>query len=258
MSKLTIRKMMNIVRIPLIVTALAVGATAAYAQPAIPKLAPMPAELETRYALSALPPALRATASVYLLDTKTGYHLARKGTSGLNCLVQRTAWELNDFRDDIYYPLCFDPEGSKTYLKVIMDSAKLRIQGLGPPALTKLVKGRYAAKTYRGASKPGLSYMVGPVMRTIGPDKKVQTMAMPHLMFYASGITNEDIGAKPNPAVFSTLMNPFVDRQGNAEQSFLIQMIGDAEKAKIMAEEKRLVDDLCAYRDVLCLHKMTH
>ncbi len=235
-----------------------IGASPASSQPAVPKLAPMPAQLETRFALSALPPALRQAATVYLLDPKSGYRLARKGTSGVSCLVQRTAWELSDFRDDIYYPLCFDTEGSRTYLKVIMDSASLRAQGLTPAALSALVESRYANKIYTAPAKPGLSYMVGPIMRTIGPNGKVQTMAMPHFMIYAPGITNEDIGAKPNPADFSTLMSPFIDKQGNAEQSFIIQMVGEAEKAKILAEEKGLVNALCTHRAILCRHGMKH
>jgi hypothetical protein len=38
--------------------------------------------------------------------------------------------------------------------------------------------------------------MVAPIMRTVGPpDLKVRTMAMPHVMFYAPHVTNEDIGA---------------------------------------------------------------
>jgi hypothetical protein len=96
--------------------------------------------------------------------------------------------------------------------------------------------------------------MVAPVMRTVGPpDMKVHTMSMPHTMFYAPGVTNEDIGAVPNLSEPSSLLNPFIDRQGNAEQSYMIQLVGAAEKAKIMSDEKTLLDDLCAYRDVLCL-----
>ena len=33
----------------------------------------------------------------------------------------------------------------------------------------------------------------------------------------------------------------------------MMQMIGETEKAKILADEKELIDALCAYRDVLCL-----
>lgn len=217
----------------------------------------MPAALETTFALSALPPALRDTAAVYLLDPATGYHLAREGSSGLACLVQRTVWEMGDYRNDIYFPLCYDAAGTATYLKVIMEAAQLRTSGLGPAELKAEIEKRYQDGTYKAPEKAGLSYMVGPLMRTVGPpDLQVHTMAMPHLMFYAPGVTNEDIGAKPDLADPASLLNPFIDRQGIAEQSYIIQMIGDAEKAKIVADEKPLLDELCAYRDILCLHHM--
>ena len=76
------------------------------------------------------------------------------------------------------------------------------------------------------------------------------------MMFYAPSITNEDIGAVPDLSVHSSLLYPFIDRQGVAEQRYMIQLIGAAEKARIMADEKTLLNDLCAYRDVLCLPKM--
>ncbi len=222
-------------------------------------LQPMPAELEARFALSALPAPLRGSASVYLLDPKTGYRLSRQGTSGLACLVERTAWELADFRDDIYIPLCYDAAGTRTYLQVKIDAAKLRAEGIGPAALRAKIASLWADKTYTVPEKPGLSYMVAPIMRTIGPpDLKVHTMAMPHLMFYAPGVTNADIGAAPDLANHATLLNPFIDRQGSDEQSYMIQILGDAEKARILADEKRLTDDLCAYRDVLCLNSARH
>jgi hypothetical protein len=217
----------------------------------------MPAKLETQFALSAVPPALRDQAIVFLLDPRKGYQLARQGTSGVTCLVQRTVWEMADFRNDIFIPLCYDAVGTKTYLKVIMDAATLRAQGMSPAALKAEIENRYKDKTYRVPEKAGMSYMVAPVFRTAGPpDMKVHTLPMPHLMFYAPNVTNEDIGAAPNLSVPSSLLYPFIDKQGIAEQSYVIQLLGEAEKAKIMADEKTLIGDLCAYRDFLCLpHK---
>lgn len=216
----------------------------------------MPAELETRFALSAVPAGLRERAAVYLLDPQKGYRLSRQGASGVTCIVERTAWELADFRDDIYIPLCYDAAGTKTYLRVIMDAAALRAQGMGPDALKAEIEKRYSDGTYRVPEKAGLSYMVAPVMRTVGPpDMKVHTMSMPHLMFYAPYVTNEDVGALPDLGVHASLLYPFIDRQGNAEQSYLIQLIGAAETARILADEKLLIDTLCAYRDVLCLEE---
>ncbi len=204
------RHIRTIIRLSLI------GISALLSQAAGTTIEQMPATLETQYALSALPPAMRDHATVYLLDPKKGYQLSRQGTSGVTCLVERTAWEQTDFRNDIYVPLCYDAEGSKTYLKVIMDVAVLRIQGMSPVALKTEIERRYKNKTYMVPQKTGLSYMVAPVMRTwMMPDWQVHTMPMPHLMFYAPNMTNEDIGAVPN----SSLLYPFVFKEGIAEQS---------------------------------------
>jgi hypothetical protein len=230
-------------------TYLCIGLPAHAQAPAIEQ---MPAELETRFALSALPPALRDGATVYLLDVKKGYHLARQGMSGVTCLVERTAWEQSDFRDDIYVPLCYDAAGTKTYLKVIMDVAALRIQGENPVSLKAEIENRYKSGSYKVPDKAGVSYMVAPVQRTwMLPDGKVHTGTMAHLMFYAPNLTNEHIGALPG----SGLVYPFVFKEGIAEQTYIIQLMGEAESAKIVADGKTLLADLCAYRDVLSIPK---
>ena len=232
----------------------AITFTAMTSRAAEPKSGPMPHELETRYALSALPPALRTDATVYLLDPASGYVMSKRGTNGIQCIVERTAWELADFRDDIFIPLCYDAAGASTYLKVIMDAAALRIRGLSPTALKSEVERRYKSGTYKPPEKSGLSYMISPVMRTVGPpDMKVRTMAMPHFMFYAANVSNQDIGARPRLDDMSSLQYPFIDRQGNGEQSYMIQLVGEAEKAKIMSTEKPLEDALCKFAHALCL-----
>ena len=233
------------------------GLSASPSQATETSIEQMPAKLEMQFALSAVPPALRDKATVYLLAPKKGYGLSKQGTSGLTCVVERTVWEWADFRNDIYIPLCYDAVGTKAHLKVIMDAAALRAQGMGPAALKTEIENRYKNRVYGAPEKPGLSYMVAPLMRALGPpDMQVHTMSMPHLMFYAPGITNEDIGAIPDLKVHASLLYPFIDRQGNAEQSYMIQLIGETEKAKILTDEKALLDDLCAYRDVLCLTDM--
>ncbi|APO77914.1 hypothetical protein AM571_PC00170 (plasmid) [Rhizobium etli 8C-3] len=219
----------------------------------------MASDLEIRYALSALPPALRGKAAVYILDPAKGYALARQGSNGLACLVERTAWELADFRNDIYIPLCYDAAGTNAHFKVIMDVAALRAKGMSPMVLKSEIEKRYEDKTYGVPNRPGLSYMVSPIMRTVGPpDMEVHTMTMPHFMFYAPNVTNEDIGALPALGDPESLLNPFIDRQGNDQQSYIIQLVGEAEKAKILAIERTLLDELCAYREILCLSHAKH
>src|SRR5262249_4724280 len=135
------------------------------------------------------------------------------------------------------------------------DTAALRIQGMSPAALKAEIEKRYKNRTYQVPERAGLSYMVAPVMRTwMLPDWQVHTMPMPHLMFYAPNLTNEDIGATPD----SGLLYPFVFKEGIAEQSYMIQLIGEVEKARIMADERALLHELCSYRDVLCLPNMKH
>jgi hypothetical protein len=231
---------------------LALAGMTANAEEATPALTPMPEALEVRFALSAVPPLLRDRATVYVLDTAKGYRIARQGNSGIACLVERTQWEFAEFRDDLFVPLCYDAAGMP-YLQAIMDTAALRAQGLAADALKARLEPRFRDGTYV-PRKAGLSYMVAPVMRTIGPpDMRMHTMAMPHLMFYAPGLTNADIDAKPDLADPASLRWPFIDRQGIDEHSYIIQMIGEAEKARILADEQSLVEDLCAHRTVLCL-----
>ena len=221
----------------------------------------MPKGLETQFALSAAPPRLRDAASVYLLDPAKGYYLSRQGTSGVTCIVQRTDWEMPELRNDVYWPVCYDAVGTRTYLKTIMEAAALRAQGLSATALKAAIEKRYRDKTYAVPDKAGVSYMVGPVMRAVGPpDMQVHTMAMPHLMFYAPFVTNEDIGAVPDFDDRSSLIYPFLDKhtENGAEHGYIIQPIGEAETAQILRDQKQLVDDLCAYRDVLCLQHAGH
>jgi hypothetical protein len=246
--------------IPALVAISLIGVAAAPASKAsVPKLEQMPVKLETEFALSAAPPRLREQASVYLVDPKKGYYLARQGTSAVTCIVQRTSWEMAEYRDDVYWAVCYDAVGTATYLKPILDAEALRAQGMSAAALKDEIQKRYRDKTYRVPDKAGVSYMVGPIMRAIGPpEMQVHTMAMPHLMFYSPYLNDEDIGAHADFNDPASLSYPFIDKHGSPEERYIIQLIGAAEKAKILVDEKPLIDALCAYRDVLCLTHHQH
>src|SRR5215470_246609 len=91
-----------------------------------PKLEKMPEALEIRFASSAAPPHLRDNATVYVLDPAKGYVIARQGTNGATCIVVRSDWQWPDppFRDDVYWPVCYDSEGSKTLLQDYLYAAE--------------------------------------------------------------------------------------------------------------------------------------
>ena len=95
------------------------------------KLERMPELLETRFALSAAPPHLRDGATIFLLDPAKGYVLNRQGTNGVSCVVVRSDWQfVQPFRNDIYWAVCFDAEGSRTLLHDYLGAAELRARGL--------------------------------------------------------------------------------------------------------------------------------
>ena len=76
-------------------------------------------------------------------------------------------------------------------------------------------------------------------------------MNMPHYMFYAPNVTNEDIGGKP------VSQYPFMLSMSPGRDDYLIILVGEAEKAKILAEFKNLLADLCAYRQYMCTNDKT-
>jgi hypothetical protein len=131
-----------------------------------------------------------------------------------------------------------------------MDTAKMRAEGrLSPLEVKQQIARRYADGTYRPPSRAGISYMIAPLMRTYpNPDLRshdVVTMNMPHYMFYATHVTDNDIGGSQ----FNSL-NPFVLNAGG--QDYIIMLVGDAEREKVNRESRQLIKDLCAYRSSLC------
>jgi len=219
-----------------------------------PKLEKMPADLERDYALTALPPDLRKGASVYLLDPAKGYYIAKKGTNGFVTFVARTEWEWSEFRQDVIAPMSYDAEGAKVIFPVYRDVAAMRASGKYTALqIRNIVIDRIRKGIYK-APKAGISYMLAPIMRWYvgGPDKySVMTMNMPHMMPYEPYLTEEDVSAiagghsgspfvgNAAPSVLGAKNNPF---------TYLIIPLGEAETAKIVKENKELLERLVAYK----------
>ena len=216
-------------------------------------LQPMPRSLEVRFALSALPPALREGASVYVLDTTKGYVLDHQGTNGQSCFVSRTEWKFADYRDDIYDATCYDAVGAKNHMQVLFDVAKLRAQGVAPNIMKRRIQDGFKTGKYHAPESAGFSYMTAPLMRTymsLDPNDKstVMTTSMPHVMYYAPNVNDSNVGGLGCPPCAPY---PFAFETG--PHGYIIQRLGDQEAAKIVADESALVRELCEYRSVLCL-----
>jgi hypothetical protein len=213
------------------------------------KLERMPEALEVRFALSAAPPHAREKATTYVLDPAKGYVLSHQGTNGVSCIVVRSDWQFTKeaFRDDIFWAVCYDAEGSKTLLQDYLSAAELRARGLDAKQVHDEVTKRFGEGGYPNPARVGVSYMLAPVMRgyTRGPEP--MTMNMPHYMFYAPNMKDADIGGNGFSKQY-----PFVLSMSPGRDDYIILLVGEAEKEKILADSKDLLADLCSYRDYLC------
>jgi hypothetical protein len=209
-------------------------------------------------ALSALPPHLRDSATVYVLNPAKGFEVARKGTNDFHAFVARTgddtfrgSWPLTEYRSDILYPIAFDKAGTKAQMRVFFDAAVLQAKGTPPGALKSLIKDRFKAGFYKTAERAGVSYMLSPVLRTYDrPEASdgVSTVNYPHVMYYAPDVSNEDIGGgKPGGA------DPFVILHGH--HGYMIQAFGLTERAAIHDEYRDMLARLCHINDLWCLPK---
>jgi hypothetical protein len=230
-----------------IAAAVAIGAAESAADDA--GLEPLPRDLEVGLALSALPPHLRAEATVFMLDPKKGYEPERQGNNGFTCFVERTDYVRAQYRDDLLVPICFDPEGSRTIAPVSFDVARLRAEGkLSPQELKNEIMRRFKEGIYHSPARPGISYMIAPIMRLyMGPDSKdIATMNMPHYMFYAPNLSNGDFGGGKTFGPYPYLANP-------GPHAYMILHVGAAETAAINREQQNLLNAVCAYRAYYCL-----
>ncbi len=208
------------------------------------KLEKMPADLETDFALSAMPPHVRGGATVYLLDPDKGYYVGKQGTNGFICFVMRTDWEHGEFRNDIATPISYDAEGAKTIWPTFADVEEMRATGKVTAAQVKeIMTERYKKGYYKAPARSGISYMVGPIMRVYdGSSPNVVTMELPHYMFYAPYVSEADIGGNsPNGG-------PLILGDGKGPHGYIIIPAGVMEKAKIEEENKELLKRLADYR----------
>jgi hypothetical protein len=219
------------------------------------QLEKMPVQLETDYALSALPPYLRANATVYLLDPNKGYYVGRKGSNGFICFISRTEWEWGEFRNDIASAISYDAEGARTVFRVYQDLEAMRASGKYTALQVKnIITDRIKKGIYKTPARTGVSFMLAPVMRNYtgsADQKDVMTMNMPHYMFYAPYVTNADIGNTPDgredgPLIVNSA-EPFLGAR-KSPFGYIIVPVGQTKKEKIMKDNQDLLKRLVAYK----------
>lgn len=212
----------------------------------------MPADLETDFALSSLPAHLRSGATVYLFDPAKGYYVSRQGSNGFTCFVSRMEWEWAEYRNDLGAAMGFDAEGSQTIFRAYLDAAAMWASGkftalqVRDTIVSGIKKGLYKAP-----SKTGICYMLAPVMRAYANnpgDGTVMTMSGPHYMFYAPYQVNSAIGGNQFPEPVVGNPGDTVLGDGKGPFGYVIVLMGEMEKRKIVEDSADLLKRLGDYK----------
>ena len=136
-------------------------------------------------------------------------------------------------------------------MRVFFDAAEMQAKGTPPGELKKIIKDRYKTGHYKAPERAGISYMLSPVLRTyFNPEEsdRVGTYNFPHVMYYAPGVSSEDIGAGKLDGMY-----PFVIMPGH--HGYMIQPLGLTERAAINKEYEEMLGKLCKINEVWCLPK---
>jgi hypothetical protein len=180
----------------------------------------IPREQEIELALQAAPVHLRSEATVYTFG-KSGYEKAKSGTNGFNCMVNRDGIQNGD---TAVHPTCWDPEGSRTILPVMLRVGELLAQQKSAAEIKRDIDEGFAQGRFHSPVKAGIAYMLAGDVKFDPKSGKLSTTEFPpHYMIYAPGVTNADIGmtkAATTPGL------PFVysGYSGGARTAYIIVM----------------------------------
>lgn len=175
---------------------------------------------EIELALKAAPIHLRKDASVYVFG-KTGYEKSRTGTNGFNCMVNRDGTQNGDFT---LHPTCWDPEGSRTILPVMLRVGELIAQNKSAGEIKQDIEEGFAKGRFHSPGKSGIAYMLaGDVKFDPKSGQLAETVFPPHYMIYAPGVTNADIGMSKE-ATTPGLPFVYAGYSGGAKTAYLIVM----------------------------------
>jgi hypothetical protein len=257
-EEVRMRKVRTIVIIAGLLLSLTAGAESNQTNKAADRIEQLPRDLEIQLALSALPPHLRDSATVYVLNPDKGFEVARKGANGFHAFVARTgddtfrgAWSFTKYRDDILYPISFDAAGAKAQMQVFFDAAEMQAKGTPPGELKEIIKERFKKGYYKAPERAGISYMLSPILRTyFNPEEndRVVTINYPHVMYYAANVTREDIGGGELGGMY-----PFVIMPGI--YGYIIQPIDLTVRAAINKEYEEILARVCKIKEEWCLPK---
>ena len=151
---------------------------------------PLPDSAEIALAVSAAPAELSSNAAVYTVRDGKVVTL-RAGTNGSSCMVAR------DSHGGSLYPICFNPEGTRTVLKRELMQVRLRTLGVAEDSIDRAVEAAYKRGELEIPKDIALAYMMSPqqvLFSSAGKDGRRVGAWHPHLMLYMPGATPAKFG----------------------------------------------------------------
>lgn len=210
----------------LVLTALTIGWGATADMTKVAGQTPSPALLspaqEIELALRAAPVHLRSEATVYTFG-RNGYEKARSGPNGFNCMVNRDGIQNGD---TAVHPTCWDPEGSRTILPVMLRVGELLAQQKSAAEIKRDIDEGFARGRFHSPAKTGIAYMLAGDVKFDPKTGQLSTTEFPpHFMLYAPGVSNADIGVS-GAALKTTPGLPFVysGYSGGTNTGYIIVM----------------------------------
>lgn len=188
-------------------TALQSRAYGADREPGGQSLTYLAPEEEIDLALGAAPEHLRHNAAVYVFGVN-GYALARLGSNGVTCLVNRDGQQTGS---TVLRPTCWDREGSATIVPVVLRVGELLARGMTAADIARDIDTSFNQGHFVSPQKTGIAYMLRGDIRYDPATKRITSLFPPHYMVYAPGVNNVDIGLTADaqkmhpslPAVYS-------------------------------------------------------
>ena len=151
---------------------------------------PLPDSVEIALATSAAPAELSSSATVYAVRDGKVLTL-RAGTNGSSCMVAR------DSHPGSLYPICYNPEGTRTVLERELMQVGLRTLGVGEDSIDRAVEAAYRSGELEIPKDVALAYMMSPQQVLFSNARKEGRRVgawHPHLMLYVPGATPAKFG----------------------------------------------------------------
>ena len=178
----------------------------------------MERQKEISLALSACPESVAGKAAVYVLE-KSGYVKVRDSENGFTAIV---GYVLPNSVD----PQCMNAEGARSHLPPILKIAELRAQGKSAEEIKRLMAEAYAKGVFPQPTGLGIDYMLS--TENLVPSFKGGVAPYPpHVMLFAPGATNAELGADVTLGPTGNPSAPaFVVNEGTP-QAIIIIPVGD-------------------------------